>query len=322
MACAPAGRIVLAAVSIAILDPFSGIAGDMMLGALVDVGLDPEWVRSLPARIGLDGVTVQVTDVQKCGIACKKVDFGIPPQPHGRHLKELRGLVDATDAPEAVKACAIRAFTEIAEVEAAVHGTTVERVHLHEVGAVDALLDVIGSVWGLSELGLSRVYCGTIALGDGDVQTAHGRLPVPAPATLRLLEGLSVRPGPPGSGELVTPTGAALVRVLSQGEPPSRYIPRRSGYGAGTRELSGRPNALRLIVADGLKPTIIGVVIGLLLAAALGRVMESLLYGVGVHDAVTYAGVALVVTGVGAMATLLPAYRATRVDPVDTLRAE
>lgn len=222
----------------------------MTLGALVDVGLDPDWVRSLPARLGLAGITVRIAEVQKSGIACKKVDFDIPAQPHGRHLKELHALVNATDAPETVKARASRVFTAIAEVEAAIHGTTVERVHLHEVGAVDALLDVVGSVWGLSELGLSRVYCGTIALGDGDVQTAHGRLPVPAPATLRLLEGQSVRPGPPGSGELVTPTGAALVRVLSQGQPPARYIPRRSGYGAGTRDLPGRPNALRLIVAD------------------------------------------------------------------------
>lgn len=226
----------------------------MTLGALVDVGLDPEWLRSLPARLGVAGVTVRISDVQKSGIACKKVDFDIPPQPHGRHLKEIRGIVERASAPESVKELAGRAFTEIAEVEASIHGTTVERVHLHEVGAVDALLDVVGSVWGLSELGLSRVYCGTIALGDGDVQTAHGRLPVPAPATLRLLEGHRVRPGPAGSGELVTPTGAALVRVLSQGEPPARYIPRRSGYGAGTKDLPGRPNALRLIVAetDGL----------------------------------------------------------------------
>lgn len=226
----------------------------MTLGALIDVGLDPEWLRSLPARLGVEGVTVRISDVQKSGIACKKVDFDIPPQPHGRHLREIRGIVERASAPDSVKELAGRAFTEIAEVEASIHGTTVERVHLHEVGAVDALLDVVGSVWGLSELGLSRVYCGTIALGDGDVQTAHGRLPVPAPATLRLLEGHPVRPGPAGSGELVTPTGAALVRVLSQGEPPARYIPRRSGYGAGTKDLPGRPNALRLIVAetDGL----------------------------------------------------------------------
>lgn len=143
------------------------------------------------------------------------------------------------------------AFRLIAEVEADMHGTTVERVHLHEVGAVDAILDIVGAVWGLSELGVSRVYCGVIPLGDGTVSTAHGVLPVPAPATLRLLEGLPVRPGPEGAGELVTPTGAALVRVLSSGPAPA-YVPRRSGFGAGSREFPDRPNALRVILADSV----------------------------------------------------------------------
>ena len=148
-----------------------------------------------------------------------------------------------------VKERADLAFTAIAEVEASIHGTTVERVHLHEVGAVDAILDVVGAIWGLSELGVSRVYCGVISLGDGTVSAAHGELPVPAPATLRLLEGQTVRPGPAGSGELVTPTGAALVRVLSEGPPPA-YVPLRSGFGAGTKEFANRPNALRIVLAE------------------------------------------------------------------------
>jgi uncharacterized protein (TIGR00299 family) protein len=121
---------------------------------------------------------------------------------------------------------------------------------LHEVGAVDAILDVVGSIWGLSELGVSRVYCGTLSLGDGFVRAAHGVLPVPAPATLKLLEGHAVRSGPEGTGELVTPTGAALIKVLSRGPAPARYVPRRSGFGAGTRDLPGRPNALRIVLAD------------------------------------------------------------------------
>ena len=134
-------------------------------------------------------------------------------------------------------------------MEAGVHGTTVERVHLHEVGAVDAILDVMGSIWGLSELGVSRVYCGVIAIGDGSVSTAHGVLPVPAPATLRLLEGQAVRPGPVGTGELVTPTGAALVRVFAEGPPPV-HVPVRSGYGAGTRNFPNRPNAWRIVLGE------------------------------------------------------------------------
>ena len=222
----------------------------MTLGALVDVGLDAEWLRGLPERLGLDGVAVRIERVQRAEISCCKVDFEIPPQPHGRHLWQIRDIVQRSPAPDDVKERADRAFSAIATVEAQIHGTTVEKVHLHEVGAVDAILDVMGAIWGLSELGVSRVYCGTIALGDGFVQSAHGRLPVPAPATLKLLEGQAVRPGPVGAGELVTPTGAALMHVLSSGRAPSEWIPRRSGYGAGTREFADRANALRVILAD------------------------------------------------------------------------
>jgi len=234
----------------AILDPFSGISGDMTLGALVDVGLDPEWLRALPSVLGLDGVTVRIQDVKRAELACKKVDFDIPPQPHGRHLKHIREIVERSPAPHDVKRRADAAFTAIAEQEAAIHATSVERVHLHEVGAVDAILDVVGAVWGLTQLGIERVYCGAIATGDGTVQAAHGTLPVPAPATLKLLEGHAIRPGPEGSGELVTPTGAALVRVLWSGPPPREYVPLRSGFGAGTKDFAGRANALRLIIVE------------------------------------------------------------------------
>ncbi len=235
---------------IAILDPFSGISGDMMLGALIDAGLDAAWLRALPARLGLDGVTVRIERVQRAGISCAKVDFDIPPQPHGRHMKEIRAIVERAALPPRVAARALAAFEAIAEVEGTIHGVSPEKVHLHEVGAVDAILDVVGAVWGVEQLGIGTVYCGAITVGDGSVQAAHGVLPVPAPATLRLLEGHVIRPGPDGAGELVTPTGAALVRVLSSGPPPASYVPARSGFGAGTRDPHGRPNALRLILAE------------------------------------------------------------------------
>jgi uncharacterized protein (TIGR00299 family) protein len=236
---------------VAILDAFSGIAGDMTLGALVAVGLDSGWVRALPATLGLAGVDVRVQEVLRGEIACIKVDFDIPPQPHGRSIADIRRLVDAAGVvPADVRARADRVFTMIAEQEAEIHGTTPEHVHLHEVGAVDAILDVVGSVWGLALLGVERVYCGPLQVGDGFVRAAHGVLPVPAPATLRILEGLRVRPGPEGAGELVTPTGAALVRVLAEGLPPAEYTPRRSGFGAGTKDFAGRANALRVVLAD------------------------------------------------------------------------
>lgn len=235
---------------IAILDPFSGIAGDMTLGALLDVGLDPEWLRALPTVLGLENIGVRIERVKRGEIAGWKVDFDIPPQPHGRHLKHLKAIVDASSAPDAVKEKATAAFAAVATIEAEIHGTTVEKVHLHEVGAVDAILDIMGSIWGLHLLGIEKVYNTTLSLGDGFVDAAHGRLAVPAPATLRLLEGIAVRPGPPDSGELTTPTGAALVRVLSSGAPPDEYTPLKSGYGAGTKDPKGRANALRILIAE------------------------------------------------------------------------
>jgi uncharacterized protein (TIGR00299 family) protein len=235
---------------IAILDPFSGIAGDMTLGALLDLGLDPEWLRALPAALGLEGIAVRIERVKRGEIASWKVDFDIPPQPHGRHLKHIEAIVDASPAPARVKEKANAAFEAVAWCEAEIHATTIEKVHLHEVGAVDAILDIVGSIWGFDLLGVSAVYCGTIALGDGFVDAAHGRLAVPAPATLRLLEGQPVRNGPPESGELTTPTGAALVKVLSLGAPPAEYRPLKSGYGAGTKDPKGRANVLRIILGD------------------------------------------------------------------------
>ena len=248
-------RVVPVLMRIAILDPFSGIAGDMTLGALLQVGLDPEWLRALPGVLGLDDVGVEIREVIRGEIVCQKVDFDIPPQPHGRHIREIKQLVARSGAPERVRELADRAFMAIATAEGEIHGMPPEEVHLHEVGAVDAILDVVGVIWGLELLGVERVYAGTIALGDGTVRAAHGLLPVPAPATLKLLEGLPVRPGPEGSGELVTPTGAALVRVLSSGPPPAEYIPLRSGFGAGTKDFRGRANALRVILADEQRAT-------------------------------------------------------------------
>jgi uncharacterized protein (TIGR00299 family) protein len=234
----------------AILDPFSGISGDMTLGALLAVGLDPRWLRELPSRMGLPQVTVDIREVLRGEIVCWKVDFDIPPQPHGRHIDQMRELVARSGAPAEVRERADRAFWCIAASEGEIHGMPAEQVHLHEVGAVDAILDIVGAVWGFSELGVEDVRCGVIRTGDGTVRAAHGLLPVPAPATLKLLEGHRVSPGPEGAGELVTPTGAALVHVLSTGAPPVEYVPRRSGFGAGTKDFPGRANALRIVLAE------------------------------------------------------------------------
>ena len=235
---------------VAILDPASGIAGDMFIGALVDIGLDKAWLERLPSTLGLSGVAVRIADVQRSGVRCVKIDFDIPPQPHGRSVSEIHRLLDAVKIPEKVARSAHAAFEAIAAIESGIHGVGPDELHLHEVGAVDAILDVVASIWGVELLGIERVYNTKVSLGDGTVKTAHGTLPVPAPATIRLLEGFNVRHGPPGSGELTTPTGAALLRVLSKGAPPEEYSPLRSGYGAGTRDINGQLNALRIILGE------------------------------------------------------------------------
>ena len=236
--------------TIAILDPFSGISGDMTLGALIDVGLEPAWLEALPRALGLEGVRVRIRDVRRGEIACRKVDFDIPPQPHGRGIREIRDIVARSGAPARVRTLADEAFTAIATCEGAIHGMPPEEVHLHEVGAVDAILDVVGAIWGFEMLGVRELFCGPVVVGDGTVRAAHGVLPVPAPATLKLLEGIRIRPGPAGSGELVTPTGAALVRVLTRGTAPGDHVPMRSGFGAGTKDFPDRANALRIVLAE------------------------------------------------------------------------
>src|ERR1041384_7816494 len=149
------------------LEPFSGIDEDVTLETERAVGLDAQFIIGLPARLGLDGVTATVKPVMRAGIACTKVDFEIPPQPHGRHLKHLRAILEKSDAPAIVKQRADAIFVALTQAEADIHGTTIEKVHLHEVGAVDSILDIIGSVWGFHLLGVDRVFCAPLVLGEG-----------------------------------------------------------------------------------------------------------------------------------------------------------
>ena len=240
---------------IAILDPAAGISGDMTLGALLALGVPQTWLEELPARLGLAGVGVAVRDVVRSGVACKQVEFTIPDQPPGggrggRHVGELVRLVEKAPVSEWVKERAVRAFRLIGEAEGRVHGVAPERVHLHEVGAVDAILDIVGAIEGFERLGVEAIYTLPVAVGNGWVDAAHGRLPVPAPATALLLEGLEVATGGPVEGEATTPTGAALVRVLAAGPPPRQWRLVKGGWGAGQRDPSHYPNALRILVAE------------------------------------------------------------------------
>lgn len=246
---------------VAILDPAAGISGDMLLGAILDAGAPRSWLEGLPARLGYPDVRVEVAGVTRGAVAATKVTFRIPGDEghdhhghgapgHGHHVADLIARIRGASLAPAVRDTAVRAFEELAAAEARVHGTTPGKVHLHEVGATDAVLDIVGGVEGLAELGVTDVYSLPVAVGTGWVRAAHGALPVPAPATAVLLEGQELHHGGPVSGEATTPTGAALLRVLSQGPPPARWRLVRSGWGAGTRDPADYPNALRLLLAE------------------------------------------------------------------------
>jgi uncharacterized protein (TIGR00299 family) protein len=235
---------------IAILDPAAGISGDMTLSALLSLGVPERWLQELPGRLGVGDVGVAVRDVRRSGLTCKQVEFTIPAQPHGRHVGELLGMVERAPVSDWVKERAIRAFQLVGDAEGKVHGVAPAKVHLHEVGAVDAVLDIVGAIEGFEQLGVEAIYNLPVAVGSGWVTAEHGRLPVPAPATAILLEGLEIAGGGPVEGEATTPTGAALLRVLSAGPPPDRWRIAGSGWGAGQRDPEHYPNALRILVAE------------------------------------------------------------------------
>jgi uncharacterized protein (TIGR00299 family) protein len=235
---------------IAILDPAAGISGDMTLGALLSLGVPSAWLEGLPGRLGLTGVGVTVRDVVRCGVGCKQVEFTIPEQPHGRHVGELVRLVERAPVSQWVRERAVQAFRLVGEAEGRVHGVPPEKVHLHEVGAVDAVLDIVGAIEGFEQLGVDAIYTWPVAVGRGWVEATHGALPIPAPATAILLEGIELAVGGPVEGEATTPTGAALVRVLAAGAPPERWRLVKSGWGAGQRNPGHYPNALRVLVAE------------------------------------------------------------------------
>ena len=236
---------------IAWFDCFSGISGDMTLGALVSAGWPAGEAQSLPGRLGLEGVRVGVRDVRRGPLAAIQVEVVVEAsQQPQRHLRHVEEVLARADLPAAVRERSLAVFRRLAGAEAEVHGTSVEQVHFHEVGAADALVDVAGALLGLDQLGIARVHASPPRLGRGSVRSEHGLIPVPAPATLALLEGVPVFGGPE-LGETVTPTGAALVRTLAdEFGPLPLFTLEKTGVGLGDRRLAGRPNLLRLITGE------------------------------------------------------------------------
>jgi uncharacterized protein (TIGR00299 family) protein len=237
-------------VRLACLDASSGISGDLFLGALVDAGVPLGILQSAVDGLGVEGLRLTAARTSRGGVAATKVDVTYPPQDEHRHLRQIVALIAGSSLDGAVKERAIAVFGRLAEVEAAVHGVDVEHVHFHEVGAADAIADVVGSVAGLHHLGAQRLLVGSINVGSGHVSCAHGVLAVPAPATAGLLEGWTYHVAGPAR-ELTTPTGAALVTTLGfQVESLPEMRVTMSGYGAGGTDPSGWPNVLHLSVGE------------------------------------------------------------------------
>lgn len=234
---------------IAYLDCFAGASGDMLLGALVDSGLPFETLRDELEKLNMFGFKVSCEKVSKNEITATKVHVFATDDAPERFLRDLREIVEESELSPSVKQGAIRIFTRICEVEAAIHGMSVESVHLHEVGGIDAMVDVVGVLAGFEKLGINRVVVSPLPMGRGFVNCAHGQIPLPAPATIALLKGVPVY-GSPIEKELVTPTGAALLTELadSWGDMPAMSVS-SLGYGAGTRDLV-IPNVVRMVLGE------------------------------------------------------------------------
>lgn len=232
-------------------DCFSGCSGDMILGALVDAGLPLGDLQAAIAGVGVSGIALSAETVKRGAFRGTLVHVTTAEHGHAhRHLADIRRILEAADIPDEVRADAGRIFQRLAEAEASAHGVAVEKIHFHEVGALDAIADIVGAAWGIRRLGLVAVHASPVNVGSGFVKGAHGTMPVPAPGTAALLTGF------PSYGsdipvELTTPTGAAILTTLATGwgPMPSMTI-ERTAYGAGQRDIPAQPNLLRLIVGD------------------------------------------------------------------------
>lgn len=240
---------------IAYLDCATGIAGDMTLAALIDAGVDPQAIRRGIDSLGLKGVKVKIESVMRCGFRATHVKIEHPEQHAHRHLSDIIELIDgASELTDSQRTIAKSIFEAVAAAEAKVHGSTVDEIHFHEVGAIDSIVDIVGVAIGFDLLKVDRILAGRVPTGRGTVQIAHGACPVPTPGTAELLKGIPLI-DVPIEAELTTPTGAAILKVMVEDfEPIPPMTIDTIGYGAGTRDFPGRANVLRLLVGDGQVP--------------------------------------------------------------------
>lgn len=233
---------------IAYFDCFSGISGDMTLGAFIDLGVPVEWLKDRLETIPLTGFDVLAKTISCNGIQAKNVEVHVKDDTASRHYEDIRSIIENSSLPSEVKQNSLDIFEKIANAEALIHGCPKEKVHFHEVGGIDALVDIVGTALSLDYLKIEKAMASPIPVGRGFVDCQHGILPVPAPATLAILKGIPIY-GTKISHELVTPTGAAIIATIATSfrEMPDMVV-EKIGYGAGKRELESQPNLLRIII--------------------------------------------------------------------------
>jgi pyridinium-3,5-bisthiocarboxylic acid mononucleotide nickel chelatase len=229
-------------------DCFAGASGNMILGALIALGVDIENLIEQLQLLDVADFEIEISTKDKSGISAVYVDVKVPNEKAHRHLKTIKKIIEDSRLSDSVKKRAVRIFTNLAEAEAKAHGIEIESVHFHEVGALDAIVDVVGACIGFEMLGIEKFVCSKIHVGSGFVNMAHGKFPVPPPAVAELLKGFSIY-STEIVGELITPTGAAIISTVCDefGNLPEMTI-EKTAYGAGSRDYKDFPNALRLIL--------------------------------------------------------------------------
>jgi uncharacterized protein (TIGR00299 family) protein len=239
---------------IAYFDCFSGISGNMVLGALLDAGLELGALKKALAELKITGYKIEAQKVQKKGISGTLVNIKTKKDKVERHLGDILGIIHGSNLADDIKDRAEAIFIRLAEAEAKVHGVNIEEIHFHEVGGLDAIVDIVGSVLSLKLMGIENVYSSPLHLGRGFVKCAHGLLPVPSPATMELVKGVPIY-GQDIEAELTTPTGAAIITTLAKGfiRAPMMEV-EAIGYGAGNRDLP-IPNLLRVSIGEAVEST-------------------------------------------------------------------
>jgi uncharacterized protein (TIGR00299 family) protein len=235
--------------TIAYFDCFSGIAGDMILGALIDCGVDSKYLKEELEKLELSGYTIEVKKVKKNNITATDVYIDIDETQQHRNLSDINNILDNSKLDEKIVTQSKAIFQRLAEAESKVHNIDIDEVHFHEVGAIDSILDIVGSVLGLHALKIGTVYSSALPLGSGFVTCAHGTIPIPAPATVELLQNIPVYQSD-ATHEMVTPTGAAFITTIAKdfGKIPPMKI-KRIGYGAGKIQ-SNQPGLLRIYIGQ------------------------------------------------------------------------